>query len=89
MTTPVLSVLRTPKGTLIVLLAALVAIAATHEGFAVVAPGLLSAVTAAAAVELVRHLGGELVGLAFLIELGFLNGRAKLPGQQVLSVLQY
>lgn len=45
--------------------------------------------TAAAAVELVRHLGGELVGLAFLIELGFLNGRAKLPGQQVLSVLQY
>lgn len=45
--------------------------------------------TAAAAVELVRHLGGDLVGLAFLIELGFLNGRAKLPGQQVLSVLQY
>ncbi len=53
MTTPVLSVLRTPKGTLIVLLAALVAIAATHEGFAVVAPGLLSAVTAAAAVDAV------------------------------------
>ena len=45
--------------------------------------------TAAAAAELVRKLGGELHGLAFLIELVFLSGKAKLPGQQVYSVLQY
>mgnify|MGYP006272686581 CR=1 FL=1 len=45
--------------------------------------------TAAAVVQLVRHLGGDLMGLAFLIELAFLNGRAKLPGEQVFSVLQY
>src|ERR671911_1648631 len=36
--------------------------------------------TAAAAVQLVRKLGGELHGVAFLIELLFLNGRAKLAG---------
>ena len=45
--------------------------------------------TAAAATELVRKLGGELQGLAFLIELIALSGRLKLPGQQVYSVLQY
>jgi adenine phosphoribosyltransferase len=45
--------------------------------------------TAAAAAQLVRRLGGELHGLAFLIELLFLNGKAKLPGEQVHSVLQY
>src|SRR5437868_11246310 len=36
--------------------------------------------TAAAAVQLVRQLGGEVAGLAFAVELTFLNGRAKLPG---------
>jgi adenine phosphoribosyltransferase len=45
--------------------------------------------TAAAAAGLVRRLGGELHGLAFLIELGFLSGKAKLPGERVYSVLQY
>ena len=45
--------------------------------------------TAAAAAQLVQKLGGELHGLAFLIELLFLNGKAKLTGQQVYSVLQY
>ena len=45
--------------------------------------------TAGAAVELVKRLGGELHGLAFLIELRFLDGRAKIPGNQVFSVLQY
>jgi adenine phosphoribosyltransferase len=34
--------------------------------------------TAAATVELVRRLGGEVVGLGFLIELRFLGGRARL-----------
>jgi adenine phosphoribosyltransferase len=45
--------------------------------------------TAAATAQLVRQLGGDLQGLAFLIELLFLNGKAKLPGEQVFSVLQY
>ena len=45
--------------------------------------------TAAAATELVRKLGGELHGLAFLIELLFLTGREKIPGNNVFTVLQY
>jgi adenine phosphoribosyltransferase len=45
--------------------------------------------TAKAASGLIRRVGGELVGLSFLIELSFLNGRAKLTKEQVFSVLQY
>jgi len=45
--------------------------------------------TAAAAAQLVKKLGGELHGLAFLIELEFLNGRSKLVGENLFSVLQY
>jgi adenine phosphoribosyltransferase len=45
--------------------------------------------TAAAATQLVKKLGGELHGLAFLIELIGLSGRAKLEREQVYSVLQY
>jgi adenine phosphoribosyltransferase len=45
--------------------------------------------TARAAVDLVRKVGGHLVGVAFLIELDFLNGRSKLAGEPVYSVLRY
>jgi adenine phosphoribosyltransferase len=45
--------------------------------------------TAKAAASLVKGLGGTLHGLAFLIELDFLNGREKLAGEQVTSVLHY
>lgn len=45
--------------------------------------------TAAAAVELVDKLGGEVVGLGFLIELGFLSGRDRLPGREILSLVTY
>jgi len=45
--------------------------------------------TAAATAQLVRKLGADLQGMAFLIELLFLNGKSKLPGEQVFSVLQY
>jgi adenine phosphoribosyltransferase len=45
--------------------------------------------TARAAVSLVKGLGGTLHGLAFLIELDFLNGREKLAGEQVTGVLHY
>jgi adenine phosphoribosyltransferase len=45
--------------------------------------------SARAALDLVKRLGGTVHGLAFLIELVALNGRAKLAGEQVLTVLQY
>ena len=45
--------------------------------------------TAAAAAMLVKKAGGQLHGLAFLIELLFLNGKTKLTGENVYSVLQY
>jgi adenine phosphoribosyltransferase len=45
--------------------------------------------TVAAKVELVEKLGGEVAGIAFLIELTFLNGREKLKGHEVTSLIQY
>lgn len=46
--------------------------------------------TAAATVKMVRKLRGDLVGLAFLIELTFLKGRDKIPSDvDVFSLLQY
>ena len=45
--------------------------------------------TAAAAVELIESLGGTVAGLSFVIELGFLNGRAKLDGHDVAALLRY
>jgi adenine phosphoribosyltransferase len=45
--------------------------------------------TAKAASALVRRVGGDLVGLAFLIELSFLKGRDKLARERIYSVLQY
>jgi adenine phosphoribosyltransferase len=45
--------------------------------------------TAKATVELVEQLGGEVVGLPFIIELTFLNGREKLAGYDVFSLIQY
>jgi adenine phosphoribosyltransferase len=45
--------------------------------------------TAGAAVQLIRQLGGEVAGAAFAVELSFLNGRAKLPGVDVFSLLKY
>jgi len=45
--------------------------------------------TARAAVDLVRKVGGNVIGAAFLIELDFLNGRSKLAGEPVYSVLRY
>lgn len=45
--------------------------------------------TAHAAVEMVESLGGEVIGLAFLIELGFLNGAARIADHERLSLLTY
>jgi adenine phosphoribosyltransferase len=45
--------------------------------------------TAKANVELVERLGGLVVGVAFVIELTFLNGRGRLNGYDVHSLIQY
>jgi adenine phosphoribosyltransferase len=45
--------------------------------------------TVAGTIELVERLGGEIVGLAFLIELDFLKGRDRLAGRRVTSVIHY
>jgi adenine phosphoribosyltransferase len=45
--------------------------------------------TAKAVVELVEMLGGTIAGLAFLIELEGLDGRALLPGYEVRSVIRF
>ena len=45
--------------------------------------------TAAAAIQLIRKLGGIVDGAAFAVELNFLRGRSKLPGLDVFSLMQY
>ena len=45
--------------------------------------------TAAATVRLIERLGAKVVGLSFVIELGFLNGRRQLPERDILSLLHY
>ena len=45
--------------------------------------------TARAVVDLVEGLGGIVVGLSFVVELNFLNGRAKFEGHNVKSLLSY
>ncbi|MBZ5662553.1 MAG: adenine phosphoribosyltransferase [Acidobacteriia bacterium] len=45
--------------------------------------------TAAATVALVRKLGGNVVGASFAVELTFLNGRKRLPGIDVFTMIQY
>lgn len=45
--------------------------------------------TAAAVARLVEKMGGDLVGLAFLVELEFLNGRKDLEGWEVFSLVKY
>lgn len=45
--------------------------------------------TARATADLVKQLGGTVHGLAFLIELADLNGRARLDGENVFALLRY
>jgi adenine phosphoribosyltransferase len=45
--------------------------------------------TISAAVDLVKQLGGEIVELAFLIELTALKGRERLAGYPIFSLIQY
>lgn len=45
--------------------------------------------TIEATIKLVEELGGVVAGCAFLIELGYLNGREKLEGYDVLALMTY
>lgn len=45
--------------------------------------------TAAAAAALVENLGGVVAGYCFLVELSFLNGRDKLSGRDITSLISY
>lgn len=45
--------------------------------------------TVEAAIQLIEELGGEVVGCAFLIELEELNGRDKIKGHDIFTLMQY
>jgi adenine phosphoribosyltransferase len=45
--------------------------------------------TMAAACRLVAQLGGNIQGISFLIELAFLEGRNRLPGQDIHTLVTY
>ncbi|MGH2467048.1 MAG: adenine phosphoribosyltransferase [Candidatus Limnocylindrales bacterium] len=45
--------------------------------------------TVSGTIELVERLAGQVVGLAFLVELDFLKGRERLHGQSIHSVIRY
>jgi adenine phosphoribosyltransferase len=45
--------------------------------------------TAAAAARLVERLGATVIGLAFVVELSFLNGRKPLTGRKIVALVDY
>ncbi len=45
--------------------------------------------TVAGTIELVKQLHGEIVGLAFLVELRALHGRARLDGYDIATLIEY
>lgn len=45
--------------------------------------------TTQATINLIEELGGEVAGMAFLIELTFLKGRERLSGYPITSLVQY
>ena len=62
---------------------------APGERVAIVDDVLATGGTALATARLVEALGGKIQGMAFVIELGFLNGRERLEGYDVLSLVRY
>ncbi len=45
--------------------------------------------TMKASIDLVRQLGGDVAGICFLIELGYLKGREQFPGYEIFSLIKY
>ncbi|TWI56274.1 adenine phosphoribosyltransferase [Halalkalibacter nanhaiisediminis] len=45
--------------------------------------------TIEATIKMVEELGGDVVGIAFMIELGYLDGRDRLDGYDVFSLMTY
>ena len=45
--------------------------------------------TVAASIELVEKLGGQIAGIAFLVELSYLKGRERLQGHEVFALINY
>ena len=62
---------------------------ASGERVVIVDDVLATGGTAAAAARLVERLGGVVVGFSFLIELAFLEGRSRLDGYDVASLIRY
>ncbi len=62
---------------------------ASGERVLIVDDVLATGGTAKATAELVERIGGKVVGIACLIELGFLNGRDKLEGYDLFTLLRY
>ena len=61
-----------------------------HQRVAIIDDLLATGGTAGAGAELILSLGGDVITFAFLVELGFLNGRQRLPdGIDVFSMVQY
>ncbi len=65
------------------------ATARAHPRVLVVDDLLATGGTASATTRLVERLGGEVVAVAVVVELGFLNGRAGMPGRAIHSLLTY
>jgi adenine phosphoribosyltransferase len=62
---------------------------APGERVAIVDDVLATGGTAAAAARLIERLGGKIEAIAFVIELDFLNGRARLPQYEIASLVHY
>jgi adenine phosphoribosyltransferase len=45
--------------------------------------------TISAVMEMCENVGADIVGLSFMIELEFLNGRERLKGKKVVSIVKY
>lgn len=64
---------------------------AIHEGERIVVVDDLLATggTIIAATRLIQGLGGDITGAAFVVELGFLDGRDRLDGYECMSLVRY
>lgn len=61
----------------------------TGERVLIVDDVLATGGTARATAQLVERVGGKVVGIACLLELGFLDGRSKLDGYDLLTLITY